>query len=199
MDTSSHDDLDLIDISTWGTGEHDQFKLFDGNSLIQTDDASQFSNDDFNDNETIVTARSGSNSNVLANTTVRKSNPPTITTIYEPKFLDIFNSYRQFAANYEPNIDLSSPSQQHLMTLCLNNLLPFCNWARETNTSSFIRASLFDNTDMRPEVRNGLALIIVYTFSAAKAADEAEIAANTKPAAVTGGKGKHGVNYAPQQ
>jgi hypothetical protein len=41
---------------------------------------------------------------------------------------------------------------------------------------------------MRPEVRNGLALIIVYTFCAARAHDEAELAANQK-ATTPGGKG----------
>jgi hypothetical protein len=62
------------------------------------------------------------------------------------------------------------------MTLCLNNLLAFSNWARDSNNATFIRVTLFENPDMRPEVRNGLAMILVYVCSAAKS-NEMRIAA----------------------
>ncbi len=185
--STSHDDLEHIDISNWSLS--DQFSFGDGG-----DDASQFDMSVTNNDNNFQEMRdnfdeTATNSGLILES--RKiSNPPTITSIYEPKFLEIFNSYTKFAAAYEPNIDLTNPASQHLMTLCLNNLLPFSNWARTTNTSSYIRATLFENPDMRPEVRNGLALILVYTFSAAKAADEAEMAAaTTKPVLTSTGRG----------
>ncbi len=102
--------------------------------------------------------------------TFNRSNvPPTIISIYEPKFLEIYSAYKRYSSCNNPNVDLSDLSAQHLMSICLNNLIPFSNWARDISTSAFIRSVLFENPDMRPEVRNGLAMIVVYTFSAAKA------------------------------
>jgi hypothetical protein len=146
MNTStSHDDLDLLDISNWNANEH-QFKLFDGNSFVHSsDEISHFtanSNDnyyDMNDNDTVASHRSSNNNMQGGGFQMRKtSNPPTITTIYEPKFLEIFQTYRRYAAEYEPSIDLQSPASQHLMTLCLSNLLSFANWARDSATKAYI-------------------------------------------------------------
>lgn len=160
--STSNDHLDMLDVSHF-----DQFNLFDGHGLSGDEIPSLHERED--DASTIASVVT-SNTNITISR--RMNNPPTITSIYEPKFLEIFNAYRQFAQSYEPNIDLVNLSTQHLMTLCLNNLLPFSNWARDSATSSYIRNTLYDHADMRPEVRNGLALIIVYTFSAAKASDE---------------------------
>lgn len=160
--STSNDQLDLLDVSHF-----DQFNLFDGHGL-SGDDMPPI-NEREDDTSTIASVATATTNITISR---RMNNPPTITSIYEPKFLEIFIAYRQFAQSYEPNIDLVNLSSQHLMTLCLNNLLPFSNWARDSATATYIRNTLYDHADMRPEVRNGLALIIVYTFSAAKASDE---------------------------
>ncbi len=175
MDLStSQDDLDLIDIAHldlidmagWNPNEdnlsytHSENDNFNISSAPPQEQAYYYEMNNNNsnsnaDNDVITTVRTSSGNNALPG-----GQPPTISNIYEPKFLEIFNTYAKFASSYEPNLDLSNPASQHLMTLCLNNLLPFSNWARETTTSSYIRATLFENPDMRPEVRNGLALIL---------------------------------------
>lgn len=55
------------------------------------------------------------------------------------------------------------------MALCLDFLIPLCCWCRNPIKTSWIRAILEDNPDLRPEVRNGMAMIVIYTLSAAKA------------------------------
>ncbi len=109
----------------------------------------------------------------------RSNVPPTIISIYEPKFLEIYMSYKRYLSCNESNVNFNNRkelSTQHLMSICLNNLIPFSNWARNVSNSAFIRSALFANPDMRPEVRNGLAMVLVYTFSAAKA--DASLALN---------------------
>jgi hypothetical protein len=172
--SSSHDDLDLLDLSDWNTNEPfdtNNFNHPNDDEISMLSDRNEDVHENFND---------------IRSTIRKSSNPPTVTTIYEPKFLEIFLRYRQYAAKYEPNINLQSPAERHLMALCLENLLPFANWARDSAAKAFICETLYDNPDMRPEVRNGLALILVYTFCAAKAVEEAEIAANTKANIVSG-------------
>jgi hypothetical protein len=102
---------------------------------------------------------------------MKKNVIPTIATIYEPKFFEIYQQYYQHILHNEPELIVQNPNQHHLMTLCLNYLLSFSNWAREAVNGNWIRATLFENPDMRPEVRNGLAMIIVYVFASARAAD----------------------------
>jgi len=82
--------------------------------------------------------------------------------IYEPKFLEIYNAYKR---DRSP-IDLNS----HLLALSIEHLIPFCCWARDSYSKcNWIRTTLQDNVDLRPEVRNGLAMIFIYSFSSAKA------------------------------
>ena len=91
-----------------------------------------------------------------------------ITQLFEPKFLQIFDAYDDHLRTLKGSsrIDLS----QHLMSLCLDHLVPFSCWAREsTSRCSWIQRTLDDNIDLRPEVRNGLCMVFVYSFSAAKA------------------------------
>lgn len=86
-----------------------------------------------------------------------------ITKLFEPKFMEVFNKYCE---HIQQTIDTS----QHLMSLCLENLIPFCCWARENNNrNAWIRLVLDDNVDLRPEVRNGLSMILIYALSTAKA------------------------------
>lgn len=83
--------------------------------------------------------------------------------LYEPKFLLISETYIN---DTERVLDTS----KHLMALCLDHLISFCYWTRANNQKSeFIRGLLEFNSDLRPEVRNGLAMIFVYSLSAAKA------------------------------
>lgn len=93
-----------------------------------------------------------------------------ITQLFEPKFLEVFDAYKDHLRIVKGScvIDLS----QHLMSLCLDHLVPFSCWARESNARcAWIQKTLDDNIDLRPEVRNGLCMVFVYSFSAAKALD----------------------------
>jgi hypothetical protein len=89
---------------------------------------------------------------------------PPVLQVFEPKFMEVYNAYRQSTELIE--IDLS----QHLMSLCLDHLVSFCCWARESTARClWIQKTLYDLSDLRPEVRNGLCMIFVYALSAAKA------------------------------
>lgn len=84
---------------------------------------------------------------------------------FEPRFHAVFLQYVQ----HHPGI-MIDPSQP-LLRMCLDNLIPFCCWTRDNpTTSAWVRNALFESVDLRPEVRNGIALVLIYTFSAAKAA-----------------------------
>ena len=86
-----------------------------------------------------------------------------ILALFEPKFREIFSSYCSAMGSI---IVLST----HLMALCLEHLITFSCWCRESNNRCvWIRNVLEENADLRPEVRNGMAMILIYCFSAAKA------------------------------
>lgn len=86
-----------------------------------------------------------------------------ITKIYEPKFMQVFHSYCE---SMKQQIDIG----KHLMSVCLENLIPFSCWARENNNRcQSIKNALDDNPDLRPEVRNGLSMILIYCLSSAQA------------------------------
>lgn len=86
-----------------------------------------------------------------------------ITKMFEPKFLQIFVKYCEEA---KPPIHSSG----HLLVSCLENLVTFCCWARDSTARvAWMKEILDDNPDLRPEVRNGLAMVLVYVFSTAKA------------------------------
>jgi hypothetical protein len=81
---------------------------------------------------------------------------------FELKFYEIYERYISEAAI---SVDLSS----HLFCICLDQLIMFCVWARKSEEQSdIIHKILNENPDLRPEVRNGLALVLIYTFSSAK-------------------------------
>jgi hypothetical protein len=89
-----------------------------------------------------------------------------VITHFEPKFLEIFMEYSKQTSGGKI-YDVSQP----LMSVCLDHLLPLCCWVRESNDRiAWLRDLLDDNVDLRPEVRNGLSMIHVYAFAAAKAA-----------------------------
>lgn len=176
MDT---DPLDLLDIAEWNHDDlhsHDHFHLTIDTAPNSTHPHNEqfdelFHREGHNQSEdhTHEANISQDSGNMMQNYGGKKPVIPTITTIYEPKFFEIFQAYQQHVQQFEPTIKNYGIQNTHLMTLCLNNLLPFSNWAREGSNALFIRASLFENPDMRPEVRNGLAMILVYVFAAARA------------------------------
>jgi hypothetical protein len=85
---------------------------------------------------------------------------------YGPKFIEVFQGYCTFV---QTPVGITN----HLMSCCLDHLVAFSCWMREdTGRSDWVRQCLDDNVDLRPEVRNGLAMILVYGFSAAKAAED---------------------------
>jgi hypothetical protein len=169
MDT---EEIDLLDISDWNQAS-DHLHLFDHTPDHEgtSRDHLQHLQQAFPQQQLGLTSANGNTTNPAVLFGIKKNVIPTITTIYEPKFFEIYQAYLTHQHQFEPDVNNLHPGQQHLVTLCLNNLLCFSNWARDSTTGNWIRATLFENPDMRPEVRNGLAMILVYTFSAAKAAD----------------------------
>ena len=61
--------------------------------------------------------------------------------LYEPSFREIYEAYSN------STICMSYPStcvdpSRHLMSTCLENLIAFCQWAREASTAAWIRQKL---------------------------------------------------------
>jgi hypothetical protein len=87
---------------------------------------------------------------------------------FEKKFFEIYQNY---ITELQLTIDLS----QNMLILCLDHLISFCCWARrDTQHHEWIHHLLLDNPDLRPEVRNGISLIIIYIFASAKEYLESE-------------------------
>lgn len=85
---------------------------------------------------------------------------------YGPRFCQLFREYT-VATNKTVNVD------RHLMSLCTEHLVPFCKWARENEAkTNSIRATLLEYDYLRPEVRNGIVMVIIYTFASIKATRE---------------------------
>jgi hypothetical protein len=186
METDSHDPLDLLDMSEWNSNDNhslDNFHLdipdvspshshsqYHAHQQSLNQDRANYLDNSFPSDNTSQQYDNDNNSVLMGSVSglsVKKSVVPNITTIYEPKFFEIFQAYQQYCLQYEPNLQLIGIGNSHLMTVCLNNLLCFSNWARDINNGLFIRLTLFENPDMRPEVRNGLAMILIYVFAAA--------------------------------
>jgi hypothetical protein len=87
---------------------------------------------------------------------------------FEKKFFEI---YQQYISELQLTIDLS----QNMLTLCLDHLISFSCWARsDSQHLDWLHKLLSENADLRPEVRNGLSLIIIYIFASAKEYLESE-------------------------
>lgn len=87
--------------------------------------------------------------------------------LYEPKFLDIFDRYKAHQLASGAPCELSGC----LLANCIEHMIPFCKWVRqgEGNVTEWIHGVLLNSLDLRPELRNGLSMILMYTFSAAQA------------------------------
>lgn len=82
---------------------------------------------------------------------------------YGPRFCLLFETYCQ---KHRITIDI----RRHLMSLCLEHLVPFIKWARESEAQvQWIQSTLLENDYLRPEVRNGVVMVLIYTFAAIKA------------------------------
>ena len=82
---------------------------------------------------------------------------------YGPRFCHIFN---EFSAT----IPVPVNTDRHLMSLCLDYLIPFCQWSRKSDAQvNSIHTTLLNNDYLRPEVRNGIVVVLMYTFAAVKA------------------------------
>ena len=85
-------------------------------------------------------------------------------TVLQRKFYEVYIKYLQC------NQDITHNPSENLMISCLNHLITFCSWARaDDNTSEWIHNALLQKADLRPAVRNGIALIIIYCFASAQA------------------------------
>jgi hypothetical protein len=82
---------------------------------------------------------------------------------YGPRFCEIF---REYSATQSKPIDI----RRHLMALCCEHLVPFVCWARQNEARlAHIRTTLLEYDYLRPEVRNGIVMVIIYTFASIKA------------------------------
>ncbi|RYG63681.1 hypothetical protein EON64_15430 [archaeon] len=70
---------------------------------------------------------------------------------YQPKFLRVYEKYcESLAERHSSPIDLT----RHLMAICLEHLMTFSCWARETSgRCMWVKSVLEENADLRPEVR----------------------------------------------
>jgi hypothetical protein len=95
---------------------------------------------------------------------------------YEPKFYSIYLKYLDHLTATTTSSTNSTSSNstlvdltQHLFMICLEHLIPFSCWLRKSEeVSSWIKSILNDHEDFRPEVRNGVSMLIIYCFSTAK-------------------------------
>jgi hypothetical protein len=86
---------------------------------------------------------------------------------FEPRFYTVYQSYLAF---FKDTFHQDINPMDHLFALCLDHMIPFCCWARRNaSVTNFIKSALEDNADLRPEVRNGISAILIYSFSAAQA------------------------------
>jgi hypothetical protein len=82
---------------------------------------------------------------------------------YGPRFCAIFDQYQR---KCQLNIDI----RRHLMALCTEHIITFIKWARESDQQiTWISQTLFENDYLRPEVRNGVVMVLIYTFASIKA------------------------------
>jgi hypothetical protein len=87
--------------------------------------------------------------------------------VYGPRFCSLFHKYCEKNSII---IDVT----RHLMALCMEHMIEYCKWARESEyQANFIRSTLLDNDYLRAEVRNGIVIVLIYTFAAMKATREA--------------------------
>lgn len=82
---------------------------------------------------------------------------------YGPRFIQIFEAFHK---HLNKPIDI----KRHLMALCTDYLIDFTKWARDSdNRVLWISALLLENDYLRPEVRNGIIMVLIYTFASIKA------------------------------
>ncbi len=90
----------------------------------------------------------------------RKKVSDTIT--YGPRFCALFDAYVK--AN-KLHIDTS----RHLMSLCSDHVIRFLVWVRESDAQmGWVAQTLLNYDYLRPEVRNGIVMILIYTFASIK-------------------------------
>lgn len=83
--------------------------------------------------------------------------------VYGPRFCVLYETFCQ-------KNNIAMDIRRHLMSLCLENLVPFVKWARENDAQiQWIQNTLLENDYLRPEVRNGVVIVLIYTFASIKA------------------------------
>ena len=139
---------------------------------IATDDAtdlpqiiSNIHNNNYNNN-------SGSSNNPSSSSSSSSTyfiNKDAAGPLYESEFLEIWVAFTGSETCRITPMTSIDPSR-HLMSTCLENLIPFCRWARDAANQEWIRSKLAYDRSLRPGVRNGLALILIYVFASGQAA-----------------------------
>ncbi len=122
------------------------------------------------DGSSVSATNIGANTSTTTSTT--KKEEINILQFYEPRFFTVYEQYQQYLADNSlaATYSITTNIRDHLLSLCLDHMIAFCCWARENpTTTTWIKTTLDDNNDLRPEVRNGLSMILMYCFAAAQA------------------------------
>lgn len=83
--------------------------------------------------------------------------------VYGPRFCKIYSEFNKF-------LNDSIDPRRHLMSLCIDYISPFCKWARSSDTQmEWIKDLLLSHESLRVEVRNGIVMVLIYTFASIKA------------------------------
>lgn len=88
-----------------------------------------------------------------------------IPTVFQPRFMDLFKLY----SSHLRRENMPCTIHEHLFSTCLEHIVPFCTWTRESHEQLKWVSGLLNSPDLRPELRNGIAMILMYTFASAKA------------------------------
>ena len=116
-------------------------------------------------NESQMLPRSASRDQLLQSGQMH--NEKSMVELFEPKFLQIFEEYKE----HQLASGLPFLQGPHLLGTCLENVVNFSIFARKnTSSSERIHEILMQNQDLRPELRNGLSMILIYTFAAGQSA-----------------------------
>jgi hypothetical protein len=120
-----------------GPDFHTTFKIESNNSYVPTTiKLAQISDE--------VDESSSTSANLRFSTNMADGST-SVSRVYGPKFLRVFEFFKQSHIDHIINLD------DHLLTLCLDLLVRFCCWAR-SEKCHMIRQLLDDNCDLRPEV-----------------------------------------------
>ncbi len=85
------------------------------------------------------------------------------TITFGPRFCTLFDLYSR-------KLEIKIDTSRHLMSLCMDHVIRFIGWVRANEQQlTWVGSTLLDFDYLRPEVRNGIVMILIYTFASIKA------------------------------